>query len=161
MGGGDTAWATKRFALHTDELLRAPPHTKHTWLGQVQTGTPGRQSLNHKAACSVTPTDSMRINQSCTSHTLSLVGKYVLYIQTFFHELMFNHFLPPHPLLISPVVKTTAVAVLRKSVITATKPFTGNQNEVPDGKAHCSGMTVIIPVYILIIRLFALAIFSR
>ena len=28
-------------------------------------------------------------------------------------------------------------AVLRKAVITATKPFTENQNEVPDGKALC------------------------
>lgn len=47
----------------------------------------------------------------------------------------------------------------------ATMPVTENQNEVPDGKAFLScplcGTTVIIPVYILVIRRFALAIFFR
>lgn len=41
-------------------------------------------------------------------------------------------------LLIFPVVESSAFTVLRKAIITETKSFTENQNEVPDGKAfHC------------------------
>lgn len=118
----------------TDEPLRAPLH-KHTHThDRASTNRYSWQAIPQSQTSMFSRTKWRRLNQSGLGlHTFPLVGKHILYIQAFFHTSLRS---TTFSLLISPVVKS-AVAVLRKSVITTTKPFTGNQNEVPDGKAFC------------------------
>lgn len=153
--GGLSLHTTKNFYIHT-------PHTrtgKHEQrLLADNKSIKNQDTQSHQ-------TDVIYINQ-CLAQTLSGVQTHVLvantqifrYSQTRLH----SSTLSP---LICAVVKTTAFSVFRKAIIMATMPVTENQNEVPDGKAFLScplcGTTVIIPVYILVIRRFALAIFFR
>lgn len=119
----DEGWV-QTFFMRLGSNTPTPAHMH----GQAQTQTPGRQSLNHS--------NRRRVNQSMQgSHSLSAVQTLTSKCcPTSFHRTTFSLF-------ISPVVKTTAFTVLRKSIITVTKPKSGV--EAPDGE----GVFVVSPLW--------------